>query len=70
MLDGTITRGEVSFRGGFNVVGLPVVIASGYMFDPNTGSAFAIPEVPSGNTIEFAYVDDCASILKILRLSK
>lgn len=69
MLDGTITRREVSFRGGFNVVGSPVMIASGFMFDPNTGNAFAILDVPPGNTIEFAYVDDCSSILNILRMS-
>lgn len=45
-------------------------IVQRYSVDPNTGSAFAILDVPSGNAIEFAYVDDFLSILNILRLSK
>jgi hypothetical protein len=40
-----------------------------YSIDPNTGSAFAILNVPSHDANEFAYVDDFSSILNILRLS-
>lgn len=41
-----------------------------YSIDPNTGSAFAILNVPMGNTNQFAYVDDFSSTLNVLRLSK
>jgi hypothetical protein len=35
VLDGTITRIEVSFKGGFSTVGAPTTIASGYLFGPD-----------------------------------
>jgi hypothetical protein len=41
-----------------------------YSIDPNTGSAFAILNLPMGNTNQFAYVDDFSSTLNVLRLSK
>ena len=41
-----------------------------YSIDPNTGSAFAILNVASGNADEFVYVDDFSSILNIVRLPK
>lgn len=41
-----------------------------YSIDPNTGSAFAILNVPMGHTNQFAYVDDFSSTINVLRLSK
>lgn len=41
-----------------------------FSIDPNTGSAFAILNVRSGDANQFAYVDDFSSTLSILRLSK
>jgi hypothetical protein len=41
-----------------------------FSIDPNTGSAFAILNVPSGNANQFAYVDDFLSILNIMRFAK
>jgi hypothetical protein len=35
VLDGTVTRIEVSFKGGFNTVGSPTTIADGYAFGPD-----------------------------------
>jgi hypothetical protein len=41
-----------------------------FSVDPNTGSAFAILNVPSGNANQFAYVDDFLSILNVMRFAK
>jgi hypothetical protein len=35
VLDGTVTRIQVSFKGGFNTVGSPTTIADGYAFGPD-----------------------------------
>jgi hypothetical protein len=35
VLDGTVTRIEVSFKGGFNTVGSATTIADGYLFGPD-----------------------------------
>jgi hypothetical protein len=36
VLDGTVTRIEVSFKGGFSTVGSPTTIASGFAFGPDS----------------------------------
>jgi hypothetical protein len=41
-----------------------------FSIDPNTGSSFAILNVPSVSANQFSYVDDFSSIINILRLSK
>jgi hypothetical protein len=41
-----------------------------FSIDPNTGSAFAILNTSSGDADQFAYVDDFASILNVVRLSQ
>jgi hypothetical protein len=41
-----------------------------FSIDPSNGSAFALLNVPSGNTNLFAYVDDSLSILNIMRFAK
>jgi hypothetical protein len=43
VLDGTITRIEVSFLGGFSSVGSPVTIGSGYAFGPDAAGLVVGP---------------------------
>jgi DNA-binding beta-propeller fold protein YncE len=43
VLDGTVTRIEVSFDGGFSTVGSPIIIASGYAFGPDSAGLVVGP---------------------------
>jgi len=41
-----------------------------FSIDPNTGSAFAILNVPTSRSNEFSYVDDFSSLINVLQLAK
>ena len=43
VLDGTVTRISVSFDGGFNVIGPPTTIASGFTFGPDSAGLVVGP---------------------------
>jgi hypothetical protein len=43
VLDGTVTRVSVSFNGGFNIIGSPSTIASGYSFGPDSAGLVVGP---------------------------
>jgi hypothetical protein len=43
VLDGTVTRISVSFKGGFKTVGSPTTIASGYSFGPDSAGLVVGP---------------------------